>query len=110
MQRKIGTEFEISNTVSPFDSHGKSSGIDRSVSNYTNAREKVQKIKQLISTGTYDTDIAKYILGMLDLVYQGMLEDIDTNEKAAHISYKNTVQLATITHKIFKTNSCFHVK
>ena len=52
MQRKIGTEFEISNTVSPFDSHGKSSGIDRSVSNYTNAREKVQKIKQLISTGT----------------------------------------------------------
>ena len=100
MQRKIGTEFEISNTVSPFDSHGKSSGIDRSVSNYTNAREKVQKIKQLISTGTYDTDIAKYILGMLDLVYQGMLEDIDTNEKVAHISYKDTVQLARFSNNV----------
>ena len=30
---------------------------------------------------------------MLDLVYQGMLEDIDTKEKAAHISYKDMEQL-----------------
>ena len=76
MQRKIGTEVvEIGNNVSPFDSIGKSSTIDSSASNYTNAKEKVQKIKQLISTGTYDADIAKYIPRTLDLVYQGMLED-----------------------------------
>ena len=39
---------------------------------------------QLISTGTYDAELAKYISGTLDLVYQGMIEDFDTKEKAAH--------------------------
>ena len=71
----------------------KSPAIDRSASNYTNVRGKVQKIKQLISTGTYDADIAKYIPGTLDLVYHGMLEDTGTKEKAAHFSYKNMEQL-----------------
>ena len=51
MQRKIRTEVKIGNTVSSFDSIGKSLAIDSSASNYTNAREKVQKIKQLISKG-----------------------------------------------------------
>ena len=87
IRRKIGTEVEIGKTISAFESIGKSSVIDRSASVYTNAREEVQKIKQLISTGTYDADIAKYIPGTLDLVYQGMLEDIDTQKKASHISY-----------------------
>ena len=48
MQRKIGTEVEIGNADSPFDSIGKPSAINRSNSNYTNTREKVQKTKQLI--------------------------------------------------------------
>ena len=87
IRRKIGTEVEIGKTISPFERIGKSSAIDRSASIYTNAREEVEKIKQLISTGTYDADIAKYIPGTLDLVYQGMLEDIDTQKKASHISY-----------------------
>ena len=43
--------------------------------------------------GTYDADIGKYIPGMLDLIYQGMIEDIDTKEKAAHTSYKDMEQL-----------------
>ena len=47
----------------------------------------------MISTGTYDADIAKYIPGLLDLIYQEMIEDIDTKEKAAHISYKDMEQL-----------------
>ena len=93
MKRDTGTEAEIDNTVSPFDSIGKSPAIDRSSSNYTNAKEKVQKIKQLISTGTYNADIGKHIPGTLDLVYQGMLEEIDTKGKAAHISYKDMEQL-----------------
>ena len=43
--------------------------------------------------GTYDVDIEKYIPGMLDIVYQGMIEDIDTKEKAAHNSCKEVEQL-----------------
>ena len=74
MQRKIVTKVELGATTSPFDSIGASSAIDRSASNYLNAVEKVQKIRKLISTGTYDTDIAKYIPGTLDFVYQGMLK------------------------------------
>ena len=77
MQRKIGTEVELGVTVSPFDSIGASSALDRSASNFLNAWEKVEKIRKLILTGTYGADIAKYIPGTLDLVYQGMLEDID---------------------------------
>ena len=69
MQRKIGTEVALVKTVSPLDSIGPSSAIDRSTSNYLNTAEKVQKYKKLISTGTYDADIAKYIPGILDLVY-----------------------------------------
>ena len=36
--------------------------------------------------GKYDAYLAKYIPGLLDLAIQGMLDDIDTREKAAHPS------------------------
>ena len=93
MQRKLGTEVELGATVSPFDSIGASSAIDRLASNFLNAGEKVQKIRKLISAGTYDADITKYIPGMLDLVYQGMMEDRDTKEQPAHISYNDMESL-----------------
>ena len=69
MQRKIRTEVALVKTVSPLDSIGPSSAIDRSTSNYLNTAEKVQKYGKLISTGICDADIAKYIPGTLDLVY-----------------------------------------
>ena len=72
----------MGNTVSPFDNIGKLPAIDRSASNNANIWEKVQKIKQLISTRTYGADILKYISGTLALVYQGILEDIDTKRKS----------------------------
>ena len=43
--------------------------------------------------GKYDADLAKYIPGLLDLAIQGMLDDIDTREKVAHLSYKVMEQL-----------------
>ena len=45
-----------------------------------------------MKTGKYDADVAKYIPGVLEMVYQGMLEGIDTKEKAAHSSYKDMEQ------------------
>ena len=89
MQRKIGTETNLGKTVSPLDSIVSSSAIDRTASDFLNTTEKVQKICKLIQTEEYDTDIVKYIPGRLELVYQGMLEDIDTKEQPAHISYKD---------------------
>ena len=61
--------------------------------NYEDAKEKVQKIRDLIRMGKYDADLAKYIPGLLDLAIQGMLDDIDTREKTAHPSYKDKEQL-----------------
>ena len=59
MQGEIRNEVHIGLTISPFDSIGKSSAIDRTASGYENLREKVKKIRQLMSTGTYDADIAQ---------------------------------------------------
>ena len=44
MQREIGNEVHVRDTVSPFGSIGKSSAIDRTVSEYENSREKVKKL------------------------------------------------------------------
>ena len=45
MQREIGHEIQLGATVSPFDSVGGSSAIDRTPSNYNDAKEKVKKNK-----------------------------------------------------------------
>ena len=41
-------------------------------------KRKYKKIRDLIDMGKYDADLAKYIPGLLELVFQGMLDDIDT--------------------------------
>ena len=53
----------------------------------------MQKIKTLRETAEYDTIIAKYIPGTLELMFQGMLEDINTKEQPAHISSKDMEHL-----------------
>ena len=78
MQREISYKVFIGNTVSPYDDADRSSAIDRTASNYNDTKEKVNKIRELISTGRYDEAIAKYILDLLELKFQDMLEDIDT--------------------------------
>lgn len=50
MQRRIDNEVQLGKTVSPSDSIGRPSSIDRTASNFTNATKKVQKIKRLIDT------------------------------------------------------------
>ena len=84
MERNIGTEIELGKTVSPFDSVGASSAIDRTMSNYREAGNKVRKIRKLIETYTYDVDIARNIPGTLDHVFQHILKDIDTKEQPVH--------------------------
>ena len=93
MQRRIDNEVRLAKTVSPFESIGRSSSIDRTAVNFTNATEKIQKIKRLIDTREDDADLAKYISGMLNLIFQGMIENINTKEQVAHISYKDMENL-----------------
>ena len=45
MQREISNKVFLGNTVSPLDDIGRSSAIDRTASNYNDAKEKVKKNK-----------------------------------------------------------------
>ena len=71
MQRKIGPEIELGKRVSPFDSIGASSTIDRTALSYTDTGDKVRKIRKLIETGTCDAEIVRYIPGTPSLAFQG---------------------------------------
>ena len=102
MQRRIDDEIELGSTISPFDATGQSLSADRTASNFLNASEKVQKIKSLINMAEYDADPARYIPGMLELSYLGMIANIDTKEQMAHISYKD---METLEFQIMLTNN-----
>ena len=93
MQREISDKVTLGDTLNQYEDARRSSTIDRTASNYNDAREKVQKIRELISTSRYNKDLAKYIPGVLELAFQGMLEDNDTKEKTVHPSYKDMEQL-----------------
>ena len=104
MQRRISNEVQHGSTVSLFDMTCQSSPIDRSASNFLNKSGKVGKIESLRNSGEYDANLAKYIPGMLNLVYQGIIENIDTKEQVAHISCKD---METLEFQIMLTNKCY---
>ena len=78
MQRDITDRNTLGETLNPYDDARWSTAIDRTAPNYNDAKEKVQKIRDFINMGKFDADLAKYIPGLLELVFQGMLDDIDT--------------------------------
>ena len=92
MQPEISNRNYLGETLNPYDNARRSTAIDRTTSNYNDAKEKV-KIRELRNTGKYDANLAKYIPGLLELAFQGMLDDIDTREKVPHPSYKDMEQL-----------------
>ena len=114
MQRDIKDRNFLGETLNPYDDACQSTAIDRTASNYNDAKEKVHKISELINTGKYDADLTKYKTGLLELAFQGMLDDIDTTEKVAHPSYKEIEQLdfqILLTDNYVNPNSiCFPIK
>ena len=93
MQRDISNRNTLEDTLNPIDDARRSTAIDRTTSNYNDAKEKVHKIRDLINMGKMDADLAKYIPGLTDVAVQGKLDDIDTKGKVAHSSYKDKEQL-----------------
>ena len=81
MQRDISNRNTLGETLNPIDAARRLTAINRTTSNYNDAKEKVQKISDLINMGKYEADLAKYIPGLTDLAIQGMLDDIDTRER-----------------------------
>ena len=57
MQREISDKVSLGGTVNLYACL--SSAIDRTASNYNDAKEKVKKIRELFSTSRFDKDIAE---------------------------------------------------
>ena len=93
MQRDISDKNTLGDTLNPINDIRRSTAIERTTSNYNDAKEKVQKIRDLIRMGKFDADLAKYIPGLMELAIQGMLDNTDTREKVAHPFHKDKEQL-----------------
>ena len=89
MQWEISNDVKIGSSVMPFQSVGKSPAVDKTASDFDNANLKVKKIRRLIEWGIYNADIARYIPGMLDFMFQGMIEKIMTIEQPANTTYSD---------------------
>ena len=112
MKREISDKNNLGDTLNPINDARRSTAIDRKTSNYTDAKKKVKKIRDLINMGKYDANLAKYIPGLLDLAIQGMLDDTDTREKVAHPSYKDKEQLdfqILLTENYYVNPSNIHI-
>ena len=89
MLREISDNVKIGSSVTLFQSVGKSPAVDKTTSDFGNANLKVKKISRLIGRSIYDADIVHYIPGMLDLVFQGMIEKIMTIEQPTDTTYSD---------------------
>ena len=58
MQRDISDRNTLGETLNPLDDARRSTAIDKTSSNYNDAKEKVQKIQDLLNMGKYDADLA----------------------------------------------------
>ena len=58
---------------------------------------KVKTIRKLIEHRIYNANIARYIPGRLDLIFQGMTEKFKTIESPADTSYKDKVSEFDLT-------------
>ena len=50
-------------------------------------------MRKLIETREYNAGIAKYIPGILKVIFQGMIEGTDTKEQPSHLSDKDMENL-----------------
>ena len=71
----------------------------------------------MIYSGEYDADIARYVPGTLQLMFQGMLNRVNTIEQPTRISYKDleTFNFQLLLDKNLYTNLnslhlCFIIK
>ena len=68
--------------------------------NFSNDSKIIQKKRKLIEAREYDAYIAKYIPGTLELVFQWMIEDIDTKKQPTHFLQEHeTFWISNFTNK-----------
>ena len=88
MQREISDMFFSGRNLNAIDDARRPTAIDRTASNYDGAKEKVRKMRDLIGTGKYYSDLAKYIPGLLELAIQGMMRVLIPKKKVLTLLIK----------------------
>ena len=105
MQREISNNVKIGNLVTPFQNVEKSPTFNNSSSDFDNANLKVKKkIRRLIEYRIYNADIARYIPGMLDLVFRGMIEKTMRIEQPTGTVDKEVLDFELILDNNYYTN------
>ena len=66
MQREISDRVFLGETLNPYEDARRSTAIDRTASNSNDAKEKVQKIRDLIGTGRYEKILQNTYLDLLN--------------------------------------------
>ena len=54
MQREISDRVFLGETLNPYDDAGKSAAVDRTASNYNDAKKKYKKCESSLKIGRYD--------------------------------------------------------
>ena len=88
MQKDTDDDVHIGQSVTSFQSVDKSAAIDKTCSNFDNANLNLKENRRFMERGRYEADIACYIPETLDLVFQGMIENIKTTEQPSDTTYQ----------------------
>ena len=70
MQREISDKNTLGDTFNPINDARRSRAIDRTTSNYNDAKEKFQKIRDLINMEKYDADLANIFQDLWTLQFK----------------------------------------
>lgn len=80
MQWKRRDKIHLSETVTLFKSISNSKAKDRTASDFEMQIIISQKLKKLVNKGKYNEGVTRYIPKVLNLMFQGMIENMTTSE------------------------------
>lgn len=84
MQWKRRDKIHLGETVTLFKSISNSKAIDRTASDFEMQIKISQKLKKLVNKGKYNEGATRHIPNVLNLMFQGMIENVTTREPPAN--------------------------
>ena len=88
MQRPIFDDIHLGQTVNPAENTNAVKSVDY-VADFRNIIGKVDILQRLVKFDFMESDLIKYLPGITELVYQGMIYNIRMKKVPADSTYKN---------------------
>ena len=103
MQRPIFDDIHLGQTVNPAESTNAVKSVDY-VADFRNIIGKVDILQRLVKFDFMESGLIKYLPGITELVYQGMIYNIRMKRVPADSTYKNfqTLELNHLMHNVPK--------